>query len=67
MQVPQEVLVPEPVVAVAAGYFHTLALAESGNVWAWGSNDKGQLGIGHDVAQANEPRLVKTLQGSPPY
>ncbi|GAB4821915.1 hypothetical protein N2152v2_008961 [Parachlorella kessleri] len=61
--VPQEVLVPEPVVAVAAGYYHTLALAESGNVWAWGTNDKGQLGVGSDVPSAGEPRLLKTLQG----
>ena len=56
-------LVPEPVVAVAAGYYHTLALAESGNVWAWGTNDKGQLGVGSDISAASEPRLLKALQG----
>lgn len=63
-QVPQEVLVPEPVVAVAAGNTHTLALADSGNVWAWGLNDKGQLGIGPDLGSTPEPRLVKALQGA---
>ena len=56
-------LVPEAVVAVAAGNYHTLALAESGNVWAWGGNDQGQLGIGPDEEKATEPRLVKALQG----
>lgn len=30
--------------AIAAGYGHTIALDESGNVWAWGYNNYGQLG-----------------------
>ncbi len=32
--------------AVAAGYFHSLALKSDGTVWAWGHNDDGQLGDG---------------------
>ena len=43
---PQEVALPERAVAVAAGYFHTLCLGESGAVWAFGCNGKGQLGAG---------------------
>jgi alpha-tubulin suppressor-like RCC1 family protein len=39
---------------VAAGYNHTVALASNGTVWAWGSGDNGDLGIGthaeHDTA-----------------
>ena len=34
------------VVAVAAGDRHSLALKSDGTVWAWGSNDYGQLGDG---------------------
>jgi ABC-type multidrug transport system ATPase subunit/alpha-tubulin suppressor-like RCC1 family protein/CRP-like cAMP-binding protein len=34
------------VIAVAGGEFHSLALAADGTVWAWGENDKGQLGDG---------------------
>ncbi len=34
------------IVAVAAGYDHSLALDKSGRVWAWGSNSSGQLGLG---------------------
>jgi alpha-tubulin suppressor-like RCC1 family protein len=34
------------VTAIAAGEFHTVALASDGTVWAWGSNSNGQLGDG---------------------
>jgi alpha-tubulin suppressor-like RCC1 family protein len=34
------------VVAVAAGYGHSLALKSDGTVWAWGFNGHGQLGDG---------------------
>ncbi len=60
---PQEVPLPERAVAVAAGYYHTLCLGESGAVWAFGCNGKGQLGLGKDVVLAPEPRLVAALQG----
>jgi alpha-tubulin suppressor-like RCC1 family protein/uncharacterized protein YjdB len=32
------------IVAIAAGEYHTLAVDESGQVWAWGLNQYGQLG-----------------------
>ncbi|MFC1742754.1 RCC1 domain-containing protein [Candidatus Riflebacteria bacterium] len=32
------------IVAVAAGYYHSLALKSDGTVWAWGRGDDGQLG-----------------------
>jgi alpha-tubulin suppressor-like RCC1 family protein len=35
------------IVSVAVGgYAHTLALKSDGTVWAWGNNDRGQLGVG---------------------
>lgn len=34
---------------VAAGLNHTLALDEEGQVWAWGKNDVGQLGVGRET------------------
>src|SRR5262249_38213912 len=33
-------------VAVAAGFDHSLALADDGTVWAWGHGQSGQLGNG---------------------
>jgi len=34
------------IVAIAAGYFHALALGRDGTVYAWGANWYGQLGDG---------------------
>ena len=34
------------VLAIAAGRFHTIALVEGGEVWAWGCNSNRQLGDG---------------------
>lgn len=33
-------------VQAAGGYYHSLALAADGTVWAWGGNEFGQLGTG---------------------
>jgi alpha-tubulin suppressor-like RCC1 family protein len=43
--------------AVAAGGSHALALAEDGQVYAWGNNQLGQLGLG-DVAIRYAPTAV---------
>jgi len=61
---PREVPLPEPAIALAAGHRHTLCLSDSGNIWAWGSNAHGQLGIGGDLERCAEPRLVAALKGS---
>ncbi|OQB48418.1 MAG: Regulator of chromosome condensation (RCC1) repeat protein [Firmicutes bacterium ADurb.Bin153] len=34
------------IVAVAAGFQHSVALKDDGTVWAWGMNSQGQLGNG---------------------
>jgi hypothetical protein len=38
------------VVAIAAGYSHTVALKTDGSVLSWGNNANGQLGIGISVS-----------------
>nr|XP_060611660.1 probable E3 ubiquitin-protein ligase HERC1 isoform X2 [Anolis sagrei ordinatus] len=47
---------------IAVGAEHTLALSASGDVYAWGSNSEGQLGLGH-TNHVREPTLVTSLQG----
>ena len=37
------------VVAVAAGLYHSAALTASGHLYTWGSNSKGQLGLGRQA------------------
>ena len=55
------------VVALAAGEAHSLALASDGRLWAWGSNEYGQLGDG-TTTQRNAPVLIdpESLEGARP-
>lgn len=43
---PGEVKIDDKIVAVAAGNYVSYALAEDGDLYAWGSNFVGELGIG---------------------
>lgn len=47
---------------VAVGAEHTLVLSSTGDVYTWGSNSEGQLGLGH-TNHVREPALVAALQG----
>ena len=61
------VLTPTPisgisnVIAVAAGFDHTLALRADGTIWAWGDNGNGELGTGGPLTFTNRPALVTGL------
>ncbi|ODU03098.1 MAG: hypothetical protein ABS81_15410 [Pseudonocardia sp. SCN 72-86] len=46
------------VVAIGAGYAHSVALKGDGSVWTWGSNIYGCLGIGDGTDEAHEPQRV---------
>ncbi|HET7487053.1 MAG TPA: hypothetical protein VFJ85_03935, partial [Acidimicrobiales bacterium] len=52
-----------PVIDIAAGWNHSLALKADGTVWAWGSNSNGQLGNGSQI-DTNAPVQVNGL-GTP--
>ncbi len=43
--------------AVTAGRAHTLALSGSGEIYSWGGNDSGQLGLG-DTEDRNAPFAI---------
>ena len=47
-------------VAVASGARHSLVLDAAGQVWAWGDNSAGQLGLGH-TRPAAQPTQVPGL------
>ncbi|XP_029941533.1 probable E3 ubiquitin-protein ligase HERC1 [Salarias fasciatus] len=47
---------------VAVGCEHVLALSITGDVYAWGCNSEGQLGLGH-ANPVKEPTLITSLQG----
>jgi alpha-tubulin suppressor-like RCC1 family protein len=44
-------------IAIAASGYHTLAVKENNNLWAWGYNVYGQLGIG-DTNDRNTPTQI---------
>jgi len=48
---------------INAGYYHALAIrATTGQLWAWGANDRGQVGDGTTVNRSS-PVQVGTLTG----
>ena len=50
------------VVAICAGYFHSMALKNDGTVWVWGANSNGQLGNGSTLS-SSVPVKVASLSG----
>eukprot|EP00301_Raphidiophrys_heterophryoidea_P007924 c13005_g1_i2.p1 GENE.c13005_g1_i2~~c13005_g1_i2.p1 ORF type:complete len:490 (+),score=157.38 c13005_g1_i2:166-1635(+) len=52
------------IIQVACGRKHTLALTAHGKVFAWGTNNEGQLGVGHRQ-QALVPVEVAALRSTP--
>ncbi|KAJ9596135.1 hypothetical protein L9F63_027241, partial [Diploptera punctata] len=47
---------------IAVGAEHALVLTSTGDVWGWGNNGDGQLGLGHTPV-VREPQLVTVLSG----
>jgi len=45
------------IIQVSAGEGHCLALSNTGEVYSWGVNSNGQLGLGHQN-QVNKPTLI---------
>ncbi|SHK21757.1 Alpha-tubulin suppressor [Desulfatibacillum alkenivorans DSM 16219] len=66
VQVMQSVDKPlDNVVAIAAGRAFSLALTRDGEVWAWGNNDVGQLGMGPNNSFIRDPLPVRAANGVP--
>ena len=45
---------------VSAGYVHSTAIRTDGTLWVWGSNNRGQQGIGEELSSAPSPYQVGT-------
>ncbi|CAJ1065606.1 probable E3 ubiquitin-protein ligase HERC6 [Xyrichtys novacula] len=56
---------PVPVIQVACGNVHCLALTEGGDVFTWGRNSHGQLGLGKNILLQHNPVLITALTGAP--
>jgi alpha-tubulin suppressor-like RCC1 family protein/subtilisin-like proprotein convertase family protein len=54
-------LAGKTIVAIAAGYVHSLALDSDGHVYSWGYNTAGELGLGSTAENIGEPTQVAGL------
>ncbi|XP_011296686.1 probable E3 ubiquitin-protein ligase HERC4 isoform X3 [Fopius arisanus] len=53
------------IVQVSGGLKHALALTNNGELYSWGSNTEGQLGLGLESQAQHKPRLISSLAGVP--
>ncbi|XP_011152046.1 probable E3 ubiquitin-protein ligase HERC4 isoform X1 [Harpegnathos saltator] len=53
------------IVQIACGLKHSIALTNNGELYAWGSNSDGQLGLGSDTKMELKPKLVHSLAAVP--
>jgi Regulator of chromosome condensation (RCC1) repeat len=60
---PEEIVERGGFVAIACGAFHNLALTASGEIYSFGLNDYGQLGLGHTASVTAPQRIVDGLEG----
>lgn len=49
------------IVSVHAGEYHSIALTRDGEVYTWGHNDYGQLGLGNASIVVSTPQKVESL------
>ena len=52
-----------PITHVSCGKYHTAALSADGDVYAWGLESSGQLGLGSSRTKAPTPQKVDALSG----
>jgi alpha-tubulin suppressor-like RCC1 family protein len=60
---PVEALADVPIAHVSCGAKHTMALSADGDVYAWGLESSGQLGLGSYRTKAQTPTKVEALSG----
>ena len=55
---PQQIPSLQKIVSIQCSEQHTICLDHSGNVFTFGSNFNGQLGIGDDCVSTHEPQIL---------
>ncbi|XP_070764277.1 probable E3 ubiquitin-protein ligase HERC3 [Enoplosus armatus] len=55
----------KPVSQVACGSQHSVALTQDGQVYAWGQDSRGQLGLGKRKLGASSPQHLRSLSAIP--
>ncbi|XP_012527820.1 probable E3 ubiquitin-protein ligase HERC4 isoform X2 [Monomorium pharaonis] len=53
------------IVQIACGVEHSIALTNDGDLYAWGSNRDGQLGLGSDACAEIKPKRITSLNAIP--
>uniref|UniRef100_H0XH41 HECT and RLD domain containing E3 ubiquitin protein ligase family member 6 n=1 Tax=Otolemur garnettii TaxID=30611 RepID=H0XH41_OTOGA len=53
------------IIQVSCGHYHSLALSEDSQVFSWGKNSHGQLGLGKEFSSKASPQRVQSLEGLP--
>lgn len=53
------------IVQISAGKFHSLALADNGDLYSWGMGFEGQLGLSKDNKVASSPRYLRFFYKKP--
>lgn len=61
-QVPAKDLGNEKIASISCGYGHVISLTESGSLYCWGLNCKGQLGLG-DLKARYAPTYMELPNG----
>ncbi|XP_009946693.1 PREDICTED: probable E3 ubiquitin-protein ligase HERC3, partial [Leptosomus discolor] len=51
------------IVQIVCGDQHAMALSRGGELFTWGQNAHGQLGVGSQTTLISQPQLVETLKG----
>ncbi|XP_068089297.1 probable E3 ubiquitin-protein ligase HERC3 [Hyperolius riggenbachi] len=55
----------QKILQVSCGDQHCLCLSDDGQLFTWGQNNHGQLGLGPGSATQSSPQRVKSLEGIP--
>ncbi|KAM6206524.1 putative E3 ubiquitin-protein ligase HERC4 [Sarcoramphus papa] len=53
----------QDIVQIACGDQHAMALSRGGELFTWGQNARGQLGVGSQTTLIPQPQLVERLKG----